>query len=66
MYHILSKTHKESWPVMPYHTLVNCKRVIVALLQENCSNDDIHASLDSLCISMMEHALAGGFGESLW
>src|SRR6218665_1318796 len=53
-------------PVMYYHKLVNSKLVIVALLQENCNNDDIHASLDSLCISMTEHALAGGFGESLW
>lgn len=32
--------------------------VLVAETPENNStNDDIHASLDSLCISMMEHAL---------
>lgn len=54
------------FPVVLYHTLVSLNLVIVALLQETCSNDDIHASLDSLCISMTEHALAGGFGESLW
>lgn len=36
--------------------------VVIAVLvaetpENNSTNDDIHASLDSLCISMMEHAL---------